>query len=376
MKKILNISLNGDMGFKFMFFAFLFLFTSIEAQNTRFNAYADLATITAAGNNNFDISYTNISYGSKTYPASLYDDSELGQTTAMWFGCTRFKFLSVMSLAPITLRFKDENGTLADLVSNGGYQGQRIAILQELFGTQNTAIAGFVAVADGNSGFISGIAPDQYTCMQNHYARNFRDHTFNGINYTTWTTQEHYCPSDNIIIRRTQPLYPYQNGTFNVRDKINPLNVINLGNNNNLDTIQIPASILPKVSDISALYYFFDSLTGGTVNKESNLVRITVDSQYCPTPILATTLVRLTDNKDYTTAYPSTIVADCATKNIVTTLGSGEYNGQSIWIEKLEANNYTINAAFENGVTQYVLKNKVSQRLTWDNIALVWHISF
>ena len=154
-------------------FYILFLFTiTLQAQSPNFYAYADAhsQTVTPLNPTHRNIVIQNYNGGSKQFPDPLFDPIEIEPNMAIWAGCNRFNVVQVVSLSPITIEVEDLNNT-------GGIDALdsdvRVAIYKETF-VNGIAIAGFVAVADGNSGFISGIAPDQLACMQNFYASNLK----------------------------------------------------------------------------------------------------------------------------------------------------------------------------------------------------------
>jgi hypothetical protein len=157
---------------------FVFLGLSLKAQTvySSFAGYGTVTNITGTGPS-FDLTINSFIGNPRFEPNGQYFASDVTTGDVLWVNCTRFPitFVGVTSASNMVITVNAPGVDWALGVS-GPSINQRVAIVSEESGLPFLPQTG-----DGNSGTISGISSDLYTCMLNHYQKALLT-TYNPVN--------------------------------------------------------------------------------------------------------------------------------------------------------------------------------------------------
>jgi hypothetical protein len=157
---------------------FVFLGLSLKAQTvySSFAGYGTVTNITGTGPS-FDLTISSFVGNPRFEPNGQYFASDVTTGDVLWVNCTRLPitFVGVTSASSMVITVNAPGVDWA-LGISGPSINQRVAIVSEESGLPFLPQTG-----DGNSGTISGISSDLYTCMLNHYQKALLT-TYNPVN--------------------------------------------------------------------------------------------------------------------------------------------------------------------------------------------------
>lgn len=149
-----------------VFFAFLSLTLQSQTVYTSFAGYGTVDTVIGTGPV-FTLRISSFVGNPRFEPDGQYFASDVTTGDVVWVNCTRLPItlVGVTSASSMTITVTAPSADWA-LGISGPVTNQRVAVVSE-----NTGLPFLPQTGDGNSGLLSGISSDLYTCMFNHYQK-------------------------------------------------------------------------------------------------------------------------------------------------------------------------------------------------------------